>query len=71
MYVTFKSICSVCGEVYASRRVEQVFRDPHDPRFRALVKDGFISSHGYCPECLEAAKQELRLVARKAVNTYA
>ena len=71
MYVTFKSICSVCGEVYASRKVEQVFRDYSDPRYRALERDGFISSHGYCPKCLNNAQQELRLVARKEINTYA
>ena len=70
MYVTFRSICSECGEVYASRKIKQVFKDPHDPRYRALKRDGFVSSYGYCPECLKAAKQELRLVARRMVNFH-
>jgi len=70
-YVTFKSVCSVCGDVYASKEVEMVFHDPHDPRLKALERDGHIKSHGYCPICMKEAQQELRMVARKAVNTYA
>jgi uncharacterized OB-fold protein len=70
-YVTFKSVCSVCGEVYASKEVEMVFTDSNDPRLRVLKKDGHIKSHGYCPLCFKTAQQEMRLVARKVVDTYA
>ena len=70
-YITFKSVCSICGDVYGSKQTEMVFKDPHDPRLKALRKRGFIESHGYCPICFKQAQQELRMVVRKAINTYA
>ena len=70
-YVTFKSVCSVCGEIYASKKVHLVFKDDNDPRLKVIRRDGHVKSHGYCPKCQAGARQELRLVARKAINTYA
>jgi len=70
MYVTFRSVCSICGEFYASRKVEHVFKEGSLLK-KALDRYGYIPSHGYCPTCERRVRQELRLVARKTINTYA
>jgi len=57
--------------VYASREVSVVFKDNNDPRLRAIRRDGYVQSHGYCPICKKEAQQELRMVARKAINLHA
>lgn len=69
-YAVMSYVCSECGKVYRVKKIDAVFKDPNDPRKKILERDGYLKSHGYCPQCHREIMAKLSLIRSKSIDIH-